>query len=332
MAEREGAGRSQARERDRDRFFVQKDKHPVFQRLSQDEAAPFKHMKDVWVLAAAMGFRASRRRRMVGGTQHVGFWHYLSSQEDVPLLQAIAVAETGDVSVLANRGEMIRIAEEYANGGIDLLVDEERPDREGTLRSLAATIVQELDRQEKGSARQAVEETRDDDVMDLVRRGESKRLEFKESARWNERIEKEDKADPRLEREVFKTVAGFLNAEGGTLLIGVHDSGEIVGIERDYQTLTGRPNKDGYENWLTDLLDNSLGKPALANVAISFERIEEKEVCRLDVRLSSKPVYVSERVDGKVEESFYARLTNSTRKLTTKETIEYIASHWGNSG
>ena len=165
--------------------------------------------------------------------------------------------------------------------------------------------------------------------MELVRRGESKRLEFKECARWNERIEKDDKKDPRLEREVFRTVAGFLNADGGTLLIGVHDSGDVVGMERDYQTFTSRPNRDGYENWLTDLLEHSIGKAAIANVSISFERIEDKDVCRVDVNPSPSAVYVSEKVDGKDEESFYARLSNSTRKLTTKETIEYVRSHWG---
>ena len=45
------------------------------------------------------------------------------------------------------------------------------------------------------------------------------------------------KRDERLERAVAKTVAGFLNAEGGVLLIGVADDGSIPGIEDDYTLL-----------------------------------------------------------------------------------------------
>jgi dnd system-associated protein 4 len=126
-----------------DRFFVQKDKHHIFQKLSQGDDAPFKQMKEVWVLAAAMGFAAKRKVPLPrGNTQHVGFWHYLSPQEDIPLLQAIAVSDAGDVEVLGSVSDVIRIAEAYANGGIDLLLDNERTDRQSTLLAIAASIVE----------------------------------------------------------------------------------------------------------------------------------------------------------------------------------------------
>ena len=39
-------------------------------------------------------------------------------QEDVPVLQALAIAETGDVEVLRDRDNLLTIVEEYADGGI----------------------------------------------------------------------------------------------------------------------------------------------------------------------------------------------------------------------
>jgi dnd system-associated protein 4 len=129
-------------ESQRDRFYVQKDKHPTFQRLSRKDEGPFDHLKDAFVFAAAMGFRFERRVPIEGGSQHVGFWHYLSEAREVPLIQAIAIASTGDLAVLEDRGDVIAIAEEYANGGIDLVTDLERLDRDATLVSLATEVLE----------------------------------------------------------------------------------------------------------------------------------------------------------------------------------------------
>jgi hypothetical protein len=56
------------------------------------------------------------------------------------MLQAMAIAETGEPSVVGDQGEVIRIAEEYANGGIDFLIPYDRADRDRTLVALAGLI------------------------------------------------------------------------------------------------------------------------------------------------------------------------------------------------
>ena len=123
-----------------DRFYVQRDKHALFQRLSDKDEGPFEHLYHVFVFAAAYGFRYRRRVAIDGDRQHVSFWHYLSEARDVPLLQAIAVAETGSLEVLADNRTVIKIAEEYANGGIDLVDDLRRIDRDATLVSMATEV------------------------------------------------------------------------------------------------------------------------------------------------------------------------------------------------
>ena len=158
-------------------------------------------------------------------------------------------------------------------------------------------------------------------VEELMARGESGTVEFKSTARWN--LHRRDK-DAAIEREIVKAVCGLMNAHGGTLLIGVNDKHEVVGLENDYKITAkrGRDPRDSFENWLTGLLDISVGRPALANVFVTFEQVNGHDVCRLEVRPSHKPVYAK----GKQTEDFYVRLNNGTRSLDIEDALEYITA------
>jgi hypothetical protein len=72
------------------------------------------------------------------------------------------------------------------------------------------------------------------------------------------------------------------------------------------------------------LLEVNLGKPAVAQVAVTFERLGGHDVCRLKVQPSGRPVYVT---TGK-NTDLYVRLNNSTRLLNTADAVEYIGAHW----
>src|SRR5262249_16178419 len=58
------------------------------------------------------------------------------------------------------------------------------------------------------------------DLRALIAKGESSDLEFKSSFRWDL---KENKLNRALEGVILKTLAGYMNGNGGTLLIGVAD-------------------------------------------------------------------------------------------------------------
>ncbi|MCK4661654.1 MAG: ATP-binding protein, partial [Bacteroidales bacterium] len=72
------------------------------------------------------------------------------------------------------------------------------------------------------------------DVRKLISHGESSTLEFKSTFRWDM---KQSKVNKQLVFVILKTIAGFMNNSGGTLLIGVGDDGKIIGLEKDYQNL-----------------------------------------------------------------------------------------------
>ncbi len=159
-------------------------------------------------------------------------------------------------------------------------------------------------------------------VPQLIKQGESSIVEFKETLRTDTRnggIHKD------VERAVVKTIVGFLNAQGGTLVIGVHDSGKIMGLEKDYDSLP-RKNRDGFENHIATLVKNHIGIKFRPYLTIIFESIDGKDVCVVDVEPSPKPAYLK---GGEGKEEFFVRTGNSTQPFSMSEAEEYIKSRWG---
>ncbi len=160
----------------------------------------------------------------------------------------------------------------------------------------------------------------DPEILSLIEQGESAELEFKSTVRWDLR---EGKKNPELEAVIRYTVAGFLNANGGTLLIGVGDDGSIVGLQPDYGTFK-KPNRDGFELFLTELLLGGLGKDLATSIRTTFHEVDGKDVCRVMVTAGPRPVFLKEGND----EVFYLRAGNSTRRLSTREAVQYCKTRW----
>jgi Schlafen, AlbA_2/MmeI, DNA-methyltransferase domain len=161
----------------------------------------------------------------------------------------------------------------------------------------------------------------DQEVAAMIAGGENATVEFKSSARWDLKQDTQNKA---MEHVIVKTVAAFLNTDGGTLLIGVDDSATVSGLQNDYKTLGKHQDRDGYESWLTTLLLDQFGKESSPLIRITFHDMAGQDVCRLAVKPSPKAVYVTE---GNAE-NLYIRTGNATRQLTTKEAIDYSKHRW----
>jgi hypothetical protein len=162
-----------------------------------------------------------------------------------------------------------------------------------------------------------------DNIKSLIFEGESAFLEFKSSVRWDYRQNKENK---ELEKVILKTVAAFMNAKGGKLIIGVDDDGNILGLEKDFQTLR-QQNKDGFEQLIIQLLSNRIGKEFCPYISLKFQEIDGKDICLINIDASPKPAYVQEGKDTK-DIKFFLRTGNSTQQLNVKEANEYISAHW----
>jgi len=159
------------------------------------------------------------------------------------------------------------------------------------------------------------------DLGALIRRGEDEHLEFKSSFRYDYRLQKVNKV---LEAVIVKTLAGFMNTEGGSLLIGVADDGSILGLESDFQTLQ-RKDSDSYTQALMSTVADRLGTPACRLLRILFHQQDGKQVCRIIVLSSPVPVYAKEDKQAK----FYIRTASGTREMDLQEAVGFIKTKWG---
>jgi hypothetical protein len=158
-------------------------------------------------------------------------------------------------------------------------------------------------------------------IESLLQASESQRLEFKSSLRWDY-----DKGytNRQLEDIVVKTIAGFMNSEGGDLVIGVDDSGELLGLESDYDSSQNIKSRDGFERHLNGTVRKAIGDATMTFITTTFHTIHHKDICQVSIEPSDHPVYVPlEGVQG-----FFVRQGNATRPLDPKETLEYVNRHW----
>ena len=158
-------------------------------------------------------------------------------------------------------------------------------------------------------------------IGDILSLRESEDLELKETLRFDTRNNNPNK---ELEKAALKTIAGFLNAKGGTLIIGVADDGSLKGLERDFKTLK-RQDRDGFENYLMVLVRESLGSSALHNVSVRFESKDEKLVCVIEASPSHEAVYLK---NNEGREDLYVRAGNTTQPLSISEAERYIKEHF----
>lgn len=160
-------------------------------------------------------------------------------------------------------------------------------------------------------------------IEDLILDGESNVLEFKQSARWSHGTDKKGKS----EQIIAKSIAGFMNSEGGALLIGVADDGAVTGLEKDYATFS-KNNRDGYELFLTQLVSDKISGPSPSLCRISFHAIGNQDVCRVDVAASAKPVFTAS-LNSKETTEFWVRQGNKTAQFRGTDLTDYIDAHWG---
>ena len=158
-------------------------------------------------------------------------------------------------------------------------------------------------------------------VRRLMATGENDRIEFKSSLRWDRR---EQCVNKQLQKVIVKTLAGFLNANGGTLLIGVDDAGVAVGLAADYESLH-RKDRDGFEQHLQQVVAQNLGQSVSPYLTVTFHEIDGQDVCHVSVDPSDHPVYVDEQQQA----AFFLRVGNGTQPLPVDEAVKYVQHRWG---
>ena len=174
------------------------------------------------------------------------------------------------------------------------------------------SLIMKLKRQHRGAA--ALVEV--PEISKLLGQTEHEQLEFKSTMRWDMQG---NQVSRTLEKSIMKTVAAFMNSDGGHLVVGVDDKGTIVGLQHDLQSLN-RPDADGFENHFTHVFNSVIGAPYRHLVRLHFPQAQDQQVCIVQVAASRAPVYA--RFDS--GEQFFVRTGNSSTPLSLSEAAAYI--------
>ena len=158
------------------------------------------------------------------------------------------------------------------------------------------------------------------EITSLIEDGETEQVEFKVGACLNPHTGTRDR---NMSNKVLKEVVAFLNSEHtGTLLIGVENDGNILGIEREFATAdSSKPNWDGYELFLSNILNDSINNPiAHTFFSISQYHVEGKVVCAIKTATSNIPIFAKDK--------FYVRSGTQAKELKGYKMLEYIKNRY----
>lgn len=159
-------------------------------------------------------------------------------------------------------------------------------------------------------------------VAELIGNGENEKVEFKSSLCYDYQKNNKNKD---VEFAIAKSVAAFLNSNGGYLFIGVKDDKTILGLEKDF-SLLNKATKDLFELHFTNIVNKYLGAENRPCVTMRFAEIGGKTVSVVIIpKRAPREVYLT--LEG--QPFFYIRSGNSSQPLDVKQATTYIKEHWG---
>jgi Schlafen, AlbA_2 len=153
----------------------------------------------------------------------------------------------------------------------------------------------------------------ENEIGALIRAGESSTLEFKSTMRTNL---KSGKTGKEIELAWLKTVTAFMNSDGGILLIGIEDNGNILGIDAD-----NFANKDKCRLHFKNLINRHIGAESSRFIHLKNVPIQEKTILIVECERVRRPVFL---LVGK-NEDFFIRSGPSSMKLSMSQMIKYLA-------
>ncbi len=156
-----------------------------------------------------------------------------------------------------------------------------------------------------------------DQLLSLIRKGESKTLEFKETFVLNVRTKSRDED---IVKSSLKTIVAFLNTSGGTLLIGVHDNGSITGLNHEIDKFYKGIN-DKFLLFFKDKIKTKIGEDFYPFIDYKLVHCEGKSILKVIVEESIDPCYFN-------GEEFFVRTNPATDQLKGPKLVEYISRHF----
>tara|TARA_B100000989_G_scaffold52001_1_gene34664 strand:+ start:109 stop:1818 length:1710 start_codon:yes stop_codon:yes gene_type:complete len=159
----------------------------------------------------------------------------------------------------------------------------------------------------------SLELTEPEIVFNDIKKGESVEREFKQTFALD--IQTKQKENYIVE-SCIKSIAGFMNSNGGTLYVGVDDSGEITGNQVEVGSNKIYKNYDKYLVAIKNILEKRIGNASLQNCEFESVEIRGKKILKIFNKKSDHQVWV----DGKL---FYLRQGPTTNLLEGPDLVTF---------
>ena len=178
---------------------------------------------------------------------------------------------------------------------------------------LSALLVRKYSHQLKDLPLQSIKhDTFINDLLALINAGESNTVEFKSTIRTNLQT---GKAGKEIQISWLKAICSFMNSDGGVLIIGVKDDGQISGLEIDNFS-----NPDKCLLHCKNLISSHIGPEFSPYIQVKYGTIENHSIIAIECERVRRPVFLK---IGKSEE-FLIRSGPSNIKLTMSQMVKYL--------
>lgn len=152
----------------------------------------------------------------------------------------------------------------------------------------------------------------EESIRRLIAKGEGRTVEFKSTMRMNLHTQKPGK---EIETAWLKAVVAFMNTDGGTLLLGVADDGDPVGLEAD-----GFASEDKCRLHFKNLINQHIGAELSKYLRFDLVSLDGRQLGVVSCSRSSEPVFLK---TGK-NEAFFIRSGPSSDALPVSKVVSYI--------
>ena len=167
-------------------------------------------------------------------------------------------------------------------------------------------------------------------MLDLPQGGESKSVEYKSSLVYPADGNVPD-IDKQLGQVIVRAVAAFMNADGGSIYIGVKDNGTVCGIENEGQFLmkdsedndTYPASCDGMQRKIINTLQRKIGDAAAAMAKVEFWQGPNSGHLVCEIRIQANEAEIPVYVDGS---TLYVRNSGQNQRLSGPDEATFIVN------
>lgn len=256
----------------------------------------------------------SLRRSIVEGTKAEEYISRKRNEVSKKLLVFVQDLKEDDFKSILENTEIVKnLLEELDEK--QLLIDEYNMEilnlREAILEKEKTIIAinEQFEKLKKESLLKSSLEYKDLGIEDLLARGEGETLEYKLGFNNN------------IMKAVSRTIIAFMNTNGGTILIGVDDTGQVVGLDSASPKVIDKL----LTQLFSDLRKNTGSSEILTHVLTDLYKIDDKLILRVDCASSSFPIYYKNQKNECETEEFIIRTGSMNTKIKSiSEIMMYV--------